>query len=53
MNYKNSAKLREIVENYKKYDLPLDTIWSDIDYLDNYKDFTYDKKNFEDLPDLI
>jgi len=45
--------LREIRDNYKKNSLPLDTLWSDIDYLENYKDFTFDKTNFEGLPDLV
>ena len=25
--------------------MPLDTIWSDIDYLANYRDFHYDDEN--------
>lgn len=30
---KNSARLKELVRKHKENDLPLDTIWSDIDYM--------------------
>ena len=48
--YRNDTMLREVYENYTLYNIPLDTLWSDIDYMDNYKDFTYDLKNFGGLP---
>lgn len=46
----NFDALKAIVQNYTANDLPLDTIWSDIDYLDNYQIFTispdYQPQNF-------
>ena len=42
-----------MIDNYKLYDLPLDAIWSDIDYLDNNKDFKYDQQNFKSLPNFV
>ena len=45
--------LRDVYENYSKYKIPLDTLWSDIDYMENFNDFTYDQKNFKGLPKLI
>jgi alpha-glucosidase (family GH31 glycosyl hydrolase) len=42
-----------VIDNYKLYDLPLDAIWSDIDYLDNNKDFKYDQQNFKSLPNFV
>jgi alpha-glucosidase (family GH31 glycosyl hydrolase) len=33
--------------------MPLDTIFLDIPYMDNYVDFTVDKKKFPTLPEFI
>jgi hypothetical protein len=44
--YKNVEDLRYVVENYKKANIPLDTMWNDIDYMQNYLDFTTDAVNY-------
>lgn len=31
----------------------MDVQWSDIDYLQDYRDFTFDKVRFDNLPDFI
>ncbi len=48
--YKTLQDLKDVVGNYSAYNIPLDTQWSDIDYLSNYRDFTYDENRYEDLP---
>ena len=40
--YRSVVELREVVENYRAADIPLDVIWSDIDYMDAWRDFTVD-----------
>ena len=51
--YKNTEDLQQVLNNYTSHNLPLDAQWSDIDWLDSYKDFTYDPINFEKLPEFI
>mmetsp|Transcript_5855 Transcript_5855/g.9428 ORF Transcript_5855/g.9428 Transcript_5855/m.9428 type:complete len:134 (+) Transcript_5855:3644-4045(+) len=52
-SYSNTEKLREVVRNYSEGLMPLDVQWSDIDYMENYKDFTVDPVNFKDLPEWV
>jgi alpha-glucosidase (family GH31 glycosyl hydrolase) len=44
--YHNLAELTAVVANFTFYDLPLDVIWSDIDYLYKFIDFTIDELRF-------
>ena len=50
--YKTEADIREIAEQYRKNHLPLDMICMDIDYMQNYADFTINKERFPDLKKL-
>jgi len=51
--YNNSDQVREVVESFIKYNIPLDAIWTDIDYMDMYRDFTLSSANFSDLPGYV
>jgi len=37
------------VDNYTAADLPLDTMWADIDYMDDYKIFTVSDSRYSNL----
>ncbi|KAF9296133.1 hypothetical protein BGZ74_010460 [Mortierella antarctica] len=44
--YTNIDQVETVVNTYQKEDLPLDGVWIDIDYMDKYKDFTFDELRF-------
>ena len=52
-SYYPEAKVREIARGLRDRRIPADTIVLDIDYMDGYRVFTWDKKNFPDPPKLI
>lgn len=47
-SYSPENRVREIADNFREKDIPCDVIHLDIDYMDNYKVFTWDKKRFPD-----
>lgn len=48
--YKNEKDVRTIVKEHRKRHIPLDGVCMDIDYMDDFMDFTVDPRHFEDLP---
>lgn len=44
--YRNWTEAREVVETMRAFNIPLETIWLDIDYMDQYRDFTLDPVSF-------
>lgn len=51
--YATEQNLREVVRNHRERHIPLDTMSMDIDYMEDFKDFTWDAKKFPDLPGMI
>ena len=50
--YKNTGQLKDIRQNYLKNDIPLDALWTDIDMMEQKRNFHLNH-NFIDVPDFI
>ncbi|KAL1980272.1 hypothetical protein VTN96DRAFT_4416 [Rasamsonia emersonii] len=44
--YRNWSELADVVANFEKFEIPLENIWSDIDYMNEYRDFENDPVRF-------
>ena len=44
--YRDVGYLENVLRSYENNDIPLDTIWTDIDYMYQYEDFTVDEGKF-------
>ncbi|PKX94863.1 glycoside hydrolase family 31 protein [Aspergillus novofumigatus IBT 16806] len=44
--YRNWAELEDVVDNFEKFKIPLETIWTDIDYMNQYRNFENDQNTF-------
>ncbi|EMR70096.1 putative alpha-glucosidase precursor protein [Eutypa lata UCREL1] len=40
--YDTWLELQDVLDNFEKFEIPLETIWSDIDYMKQYRDFEND-----------
>ena len=50
--YSNTAELKKVRLNYLNNDIPLDALWTDIDMMDQKRNFILNS-NFNDAPDFI
>ena len=50
--YMTEADVRTVVRRYREMNLPIDSIYLDIDYMENYKDFTVNHERFPNLSEL-
>ena len=51
--YNSLAKVKETVERMRKFDIPQDVQYGDIDYMDRQLDFTINPKTYNGLPDYV
>jgi alpha-glucosidase len=52
-SYMSADELLDVARNFRKCNIPADVLYCDIDYMDSYKIFTWDKKTFPDPKGLI
>ncbi len=51
--YRTKEDFRKVAAGYRDNQLPLDMIYMDIDYMEDFKDFTLNEKNFPDFPEFV
>ena len=44
--YKNIDELESVLEKYEAINFPVEALWSDIDHMDGYKDFTLHPEHY-------
>lgn len=52
-SYAPEARAMEIASAFREKDIPCDTIYLDIDYMDGFRVFTWDNKKFENPKEFI
>ena len=51
--YTTEEDLREVAKKHRERHIPLDMLSMDIDYMEDFKDFTWDAKKFPDLKAMV
>ena len=51
--YASADDVRRVVRGYRDNHLPLEAVYLDIDYMDNYKDFTVNEETFPDFGEFV
>jgi alpha-glucosidase len=51
--YRTKEDFRNVAAGYRDNQIPIDMIYMDIDYMQDYKDFTLNKENFSDFPEFV
>ena len=51
--YATKEDFYKVAEGYRKNHIPIDMIYMDIDYMQDYKDFTLHTENFSDFPEFV
>lgn len=51
--YENADDIRGVIQAYRSRGLPLDTVYLDIDYLESFKVWTWDRSRFPDPEGLM
>lgn len=52
-SYDTEEELRALVKRFRDDNIPLDAVHLDIDYMERFKDFTWDSKKFPDFKKLL
>ncbi len=52
-DYGSLERTKQVLRQTQKAGIPIDVQWNDIDYMDDRKDFTFNKEKFTKLPQFV
>ena len=52
-SYMSADEVRDVARNFRERDIPCDTLYLDIDYMDGYRVFTWNKESFPQPKNLV
>ncbi|CAL5188371.1 unnamed protein product [Lathyrus oleraceus] len=52
-SYLSDQRVLEVAKTFREKSIPCDVIWMDIDYMDGFRCFTFDKERFKDPKSLV
>ncbi|XP_050232019.1 uncharacterized protein LOC126680835 isoform X2 [Mercurialis annua] len=52
-SYDSAKRVSEVAKTFREKGIPCDVIWMDIDYMDGFRCFTFDKERFPDPQSLV
>ena len=52
-SYEDAKEVEEVADNFIKHDIPCDTIYLDIDYMEDFKDFTINEDRFPRFKEFV
>ncbi|ONI05680.1 hypothetical protein PRUPE_5G018900 [Prunus persica] len=52
-SYDSDKKVQQITGTFREKGIPCDVVWMDIDYMDGFRCFTFDKERFPDPKSLV
>ena len=52
-SYMDEDEIRTLVKTYKEAGFPIDSVYLDIDYMEEYKDFTVNQERFPQFSDFV
>ncbi|WCJ20545.1 heteroglycan glucosidase 1 [Euphorbia peplus] len=52
-SYDSDERVREVARTFREKGIPGDVIWMDIDYMDGFRCFTFDKEQFSDPESFV
>ncbi|MBQ3665379.1 MAG: alpha-glucosidase [Lachnospiraceae bacterium] len=52
-SYENSGRVDDVIRNYEEHQMLISSVYLDIDYMQDYKDFTINEERFPDFKDYV